>query len=169
MADTADLNPDFMHRLNLLIQASGGAVYVVSGYRDEARQQQLWDAAVKKYGSAEAARKWAPPGHSNHEKGIAADLGGDLKLAHDLAPSVGLYFPMSHENWHVEPVGSRSSSSPLAYTPPPDVPAGQTPVPQGENLHDVGTQIGNYMASIMGSPQQSDPTLDPSSAAFGVA
>mgnify|MGYP002140046610 FL=1 len=47
---------------------------VYSGYRSPERQAQLWDAALKKYGSPEAARKWvAPPGRSQHGHGNAAE------------------------------------------------------------------------------------------------
>lgn len=114
------LDPKFGSGINQLIAASNGAIWIVSGFRSRERQTQLWNAALKKYGSAAAARKWvAPPGNSNHEGGFAVDLGGDLALAHKLAPQFGLYFPMGHEPWHVEPVGHRDSS-PLAYTTPPD-------------------------------------------------
>jgi hypothetical protein len=51
----------------------------VSGFRDPARQAQLWQHALAKYGSPEEARKWvAPPGGSAHQSGRAIDfyLGG---------------------------------------------------------------------------------------------
>lgn len=118
------LNPGFGSALQQLLEAAGGRVWIVSGYRSPERQAQLFSAAVKKYGSEQAARKWvAPPGKSNHNKGFAADLGGDLDLAHRLAPKFGLYFPMAHEKWHVEPMGHRGDKD--AYTPAPgsDAPA----------------------------------------------
>lgn len=47
----------------------------VSGFRDPARQAVLWQQALKRYGSPEAARKWvAPPGGSPHQSGRAIDL-----------------------------------------------------------------------------------------------
>jgi LAS superfamily LD-carboxypeptidase LdcB len=47
----------------------------VSGFRDPAHQAVLWEQALKRYGSAEAARKWvAPPGSSPHQSGRAMDL-----------------------------------------------------------------------------------------------
>jgi outer membrane protein OmpA-like peptidoglycan-associated protein len=52
---------------------------VVSGYRSVALQQRLWQDALRKYGSPQAARKWvAPPGGSPHHTGRAIDfyLGG---------------------------------------------------------------------------------------------
>jgi len=48
---------------------------IVSAYRSEERQARLFAAAVLKYGSPEAARKWvAPPGSSVHGTGRALDL-----------------------------------------------------------------------------------------------
>lgn len=124
------MDPDFQSRLQALIaevNARGGSLSVGSGYRSPERQAELFAAAVKKYGSERAARKWvAPPGRSNHNRGIAADLRGDLNLAHKLAPKFGLYFPMSHEPWHIEPRGSRGGDatprSPQreGHTEPPD-------------------------------------------------
>ena len=115
MADPlAGLDPAFAAKIKQLIAISGGRITIKSGYRSVERQTELWNAAVRKYGK-NGARKWvAPPGKSNHNHGIAVDLGGDLKLAHRLAPQLGLRFPMGHEPWHVEPVGARSSKQ--AYT-----------------------------------------------------
>lgn len=90
-----------------------------SGYRSVERQQELWDEAVKKYGSPEAARKWvAPPGNSQHNHGNAVDIwynGVRLDKApkevrdwvHQNAAAYGLRFPMSWESWHIEPAGAR--------------------------------------------------------------
>lgn len=113
------LNADFRSRLQQLIAASGGKIHLVSGYRSEERQAELFRAAVKKYGSEQAARKWvAPPGKSHHNHGIAADMGGDLALLKRLAPQFGLRLPMSWEPWHLEPVDQ--PANPDAQTTPPD-------------------------------------------------
>lgn len=121
---TAGLDASFAAQLKALIAASGGKVKLMSGYRTPERQEMLFAAAVKKYGSAAAASKWvAPPGKSNHNKGLAADLGGDLALAAKLAPQFGLYRPMTHEPWHFEPIGHRGDDE--AYTPTDD----GTPMP----------------------------------------
>ena len=51
----------------------------VSGFRDPARQTQLWQQALQRYGSPQVARSWvAPPGSSAHQTGRAIDfhLGG---------------------------------------------------------------------------------------------
>lgn len=113
------MDEDFQSRLNAMIEASDGAIWIESGDRDTETQQRLWDEAVDKYGEEEARNWVAPPGHSNHEKGIAADLGGDLELARQLAPQFGLYQPMSWEPWHYEPLGSRDKVDALSYTPKP--------------------------------------------------
>jgi hypothetical protein len=82
-------------------------VTINSGFRSVERQRQLFDAAVAKYGSVEAARKWvAPPGRSQHNMGNAADLGFQSPAArewfHQNAGQYGLEFPMSYEPWHIQ-------------------------------------------------------------------
>lgn len=108
---------------------------IYSGYRSTERQAQLWADALKKYGSPEAARKWvAPPGRSNHNHGQAVDLaynGQSLARApqnvvdwvHQNAGKYGLYFPLSNENWHIEPLGTRGTS-----------PVGGTVAPRGNRV-----------------------------------
>lgn len=87
---------------------------VLSGKRSSERQEQLWAAALKKYGTADRARKWvAPPGRSQHEHGNAADLGWKggkfssappevKKWVHANAGKFGLKFPLGNEDWHIE-------------------------------------------------------------------
>src|SRR5918999_1564908 len=73
-------------------------LWIVSGYRTRAEQAALYE---QKPGLA------APPGQSNHELGLAADLGYPSSSAeneaHVAAPGCGLEFPVSYEPWHVEP------------------------------------------------------------------
>ncbi|HEX4403282.1 MAG TPA: M15 family metallopeptidase [Polyangia bacterium] len=48
---------------------------IVSGYRNDARQAQLFAAALVRYHTLAEARKWvAPPGHSAHATGCAIDF-----------------------------------------------------------------------------------------------
>ena len=49
---------------------------LTSGYRSEARQKQLWDKAVDRYGSEAKARKWVakPGGCAPHVTGGAVDI-----------------------------------------------------------------------------------------------
>jgi len=107
------LQVDFNSALNKLIADSGGKVTLNSGYRSPEKQAQLWAKALKKYGSAEAARKWvAPPGNSQHNFGTAADLGyadaATKEWVHENARQYGLHFPLDNEDWHIEPTWARN-------------------------------------------------------------
>lgn len=88
---------------------------IVSGYRTHEEQQKLFAAAVAKYGSEKAARKWvAKPGHSKHETGTAIDfnLGGFKFSEADKMLTTGAYKwlqanaahfgfePYAPEPWH---------------------------------------------------------------------
>jgi hypothetical protein len=138
--DNVDAN--FAANLRAMIAESGGRITVVSGYRSPERQAQLWGEALRRYGSEAEARKWvAPPGKSNHNRGLAFDLGGDLALAHQLAPKYGLHFPMGHEPWHIEPVGARAHSHPDAYTTDPNAPTEEDQATEG---------VFNTVASVLG-------------------
>ena len=120
---------EFARRMQEMIRASGGRIQVISAYRSVERQAQLYADAVRKYGSEAAARKWvAPPGRSNHNRGLAVDLsytGDGREWAHQNAYRFGLHFPMDHEPWHIEPIGVRDGTYNRneqwidAYTDPP--------------------------------------------------
>jgi secretion/DNA translocation related TadE-like protein len=96
---TEGLQSFFVSRLSCLFDRVEG-LWIVSGFRTRAEQAALYE---RKPGLA------APPGHSNHELGLAADLGYPSPqtevAAHAAAPGCGLTFPMSYEPWHVEPIG----------------------------------------------------------------
>lgn len=93
------LQPYFAARLSCLFAEVEG-LWIVSGYRTRAEQAALFE---QKPGLA------APPGQSNHELGLAADLGYPTEdaeaAAHREAAGCGLEFPVSYEPWHVEPIG----------------------------------------------------------------
>ncbi|MGH2711906.1 MAG: Rv3654c family TadE-like protein [Actinomycetota bacterium] len=98
--ETAGLASFFATRLQCLFAKVPGLT-IVSGFRTHAEQAALYDQ------KPELA---APPGHSMHELGLAADLGYPSDAARDrahvAAPSCGLVFPVSHEPWHIEPAAS---------------------------------------------------------------
>jgi hypothetical protein len=109
--DGAGLDPRLERAIRTLVGAARGAVRVRSGFRSFTEQSVLWEAALKRYGSPEAADDWvAPPGSSFHEKGLAVDLEGDIALAADLVRRLGLplWRPLANEPWHFELLGSRS-------------------------------------------------------------
>jgi Flp pilus assembly protein TadG len=105
------LHPSLEGAVRRLIRAAAGSLRIVSGYRSTARQAELWEQALARYGSAEAADDWvAPPGTSMHERGLAVDLAGDLELASELIRRLGLplHRPLPNEPWHFELLGSRA-------------------------------------------------------------
>jgi hypothetical protein len=127
VSGTQGLTDAFSQRLTQMIldaRAQGIDLGVGSGYRSYEKQKKLWEQALKKYGSAEKARKWvAPPGGSFHNKGLAVDLhssGNALgkeknakatEWAHANAKKYGLHFRMGHEPWHIEPIEASKSKS----------------------------------------------------------
>ena len=102
---------------------------VYSGARSNERQAELWQEALKKYGSVDEARRWvAPPGKSEHNSGNAADVSYDgqslknappevVKWVHENAEKYGLKFPLGNENWHIEDSGTRGGTQ-TAYIDP---------------------------------------------------
>jgi len=83
----------------------GVRVYVDSGWRSRAYQEQLFREAVEKYGSEAQAARWvAPPGRSAHEAGQAVDLGPASATAWLSAhgPAYGLCQIYANEPWHYE-------------------------------------------------------------------
>ena len=114
------LNADFSTNLTAFINAAkadGIDLGIGSGFRSVEKQKQLWEQALKKYGTPEKARKWvAPPGKSNHNRGTAVDLNSSgaflgknkntkaTQWAHANAEKYGLNFRMGHEPWHIEPL-----------------------------------------------------------------
>jgi len=101
-------------------QADGVNLRITSAYRSPEVQARLWENALAKYGSPEAARKWvAPPGRSQHNTGMAVDFAGPGGLLRDAnspeaqwiaanAARFGLAVPMDWEPWQVEMAGARS-------------------------------------------------------------
>lgn len=106
------MSPELKTGLAAMLKDAPEGVEIFSGHRSEERQKELFEAAVKKYGSVEKARRWvAPPGHSMHQTGNAADLRFASAEARDWmhtnAKKYGLHFPLGNEPWHIEPVGAR--------------------------------------------------------------
>jgi hypothetical protein len=145
------------------------------GYRSSARQKEIFleklkkyekpgalQAAIKKYGSFEKAieagafkntRKWvAPPGRSEHNWGLAADLTyngkGLTSWAHNNAGKYGLQFRMDHEDWHVslanqsgKGVSGNSKTLP-AVTGTSTVPTTAVPTPTASILGSGDFNVG---------------------------
>lgn len=109
--DHGGMHPTLARAVERLIAESKGSVWLVSGYRSSAEQQELWESALARYGSPEEADDWvARPGDSMHERGLAADLGGDLSAAARIVDrlSLPLHRPLANEPWHFELAVPRS-------------------------------------------------------------
>jgi D-alanyl-D-alanine carboxypeptidase len=86
-------------------RGNGVEVYVNSGWRSRAYQQELLDEAVAKYGSrAEAARWVATPTTSPHVSGDAVDVGGTgaATWLSEHGAAHGLCQIYRNEPWHFE-------------------------------------------------------------------
>jgi len=155
------LKPQFQTALgNMLASAPPNVlagVKINSAFRSPAVQAQLFDRAVKKYGSVAAARKWvAPPGRSRHGHGDAADIKmspAARQWIHANAGNYGLAFPMSWEPWHIELAGARGGKQ----SPPPTVAGGgiyegvsNQPAPPGPSPDLIST-----------APLSSSPAFEP--------
>ena len=79
-------HPDILlHRrakvmLDELLQAAGakGSVIPVSGYRSQREQRQIWDDTVRERGLRFTRTYVAAPGCSEHQTGLAVDLGENV-------------------------------------------------------------------------------------------
>lgn len=106
----------------LAAKKSGHTLNMTSGYRSYSRQKYLYERAIKRHGSAEAASKWVlPPGKSNHPWGIAIDInygtGGTKgkKAAAWLEKNgykYGLCRRYKNEWWHFEPLVAPGTKCP---------------------------------------------------------
>ena len=125
------LDPRMQNALRGFMVAAPEGLQIYSAYRSPELQAQLYENALTRYGSPEAARKWvAPPGRSQHNKGRAADLKyNGLRL--DQAPewvrewvrenagAHGLDVPMEWEPWQVELAGARGMAASSPESQPP--------------------------------------------------
>ena len=113
------LNPDFSSALSNMLAAAEqelgqNSLSITSAYRSPEKQAELYKAALKKYGSEKAARRWvAPPGKSMHNKGMAVDFGAaGGGLLRDANSPQAQWLKMSWEPWQVELAGARGKPNP---------------------------------------------------------
>lgn len=75
-----------LQRLLESIQA-GDQIIAVSGFRPRAEQEQIWNNSMKENGSEFTHQFVAVPGHSEHETGLAIDLGENKPPIDFIRPS----------------------------------------------------------------------------------
>lgn len=165
MADPlANIDADFAARLQQLIAAAPGRIELRGGghgFRSRSDQARLY---------RQKPHLAAPPGRSNHEKGLAYDLvfeggmaGPVAVWAHANAARFGLKFPMlggkgkKYEPWHIElskaperaynktasPSAPSTTAAPQPVPAVPVVPAG--PQPGQSDPHTFEYQITNLL------------------------
>lgn len=135
------LDPNFRGAVWEMLQAAaadGVDLRITSAYRSPEVQARLYENALAKYGDEATARKWvAPPGRSQHNRGMAVDFAGPGGLLRDAnspeaqwlaanAGRFGLAVPMEWEPWQVEMAGARGDAPTNAlagYAPPAESPA----------------------------------------------
>jgi D-alanyl-D-alanine carboxypeptidase len=106
--DTDHLEPTLHRQIDRAIAAAaahGVELHVTSGWRSRAEQQQLFRAAVRTYGSPEAASHWVlPPDRSAHVRGEAVDVGprAGATWLEQHGPQFGLCRRYDNEWWHFE-------------------------------------------------------------------
>jgi zinc D-Ala-D-Ala carboxypeptidase len=104
----ANLDPKLLRALRrAATNAAGDGVgfYIISGWRSQKHQEQLFHEAVSKYGSKEEAARWvATPGTSAHETGNAVDLAHSDATAwlSKHGAEYGLCQIYRNELWHYE-------------------------------------------------------------------
>jgi D-alanyl-D-alanine carboxypeptidase len=108
VAGVAKLDPDLLAALRRAATDAadeGVELYVDSGWRSPAYQEQLFQQAVSKYGSAAEAARWvAPPNKSAHVSGDAVDIGHSDATAwlSEHGAEYGLCQIYGNEPWHYE-------------------------------------------------------------------
>lgn len=108
-----DSDDEFVARVSAMIDALpshlAGNVGIISAWRSYEEQEYLYD--LYKSGRGNLA---APPGKSNHNRGLAMDLAFHSDAArqwiHSNAHRFGLHFPVNGEDWHVEPMGLKDGT-----------------------------------------------------------
>lgn len=123
---------DAYKQLAKAAKAAGVNIMPISGYRSYSQQASLYDSYVRQYGQATADTIAARPGHSEHQTGLAMDIGNASgtcalqacfattpagKWAADHAAEYGfiIRYPAgaeattgyTYEPWHLRYVGGR--------------------------------------------------------------
>jgi D-alanyl-D-alanine carboxypeptidase len=95
--------------------AQGIPLWITSGARSAAEQEQMWRDGIAAHGSPEAARRWVlPPAESTHVGGHAIDVGPHEGAAWLQAHGSrwGLCRTFENEWWHFEVAAAPGSACP---------------------------------------------------------
>ena len=110
---TTEIHPILLQRFeaaSIAAKREGVNLYITSGFRSLARQEALFERAIRKYGDETEAAKWVLPApYSHHPQGLAIDVNypGDRPGAKWLelhGSKFGLCRVYANEWWHFEGV-----------------------------------------------------------------
>jgi hypothetical protein len=157
--DTKDLNPEFGKHLAEGMQAaeaSGITPKVQSGYRSYDQQASLYSDFINHRNGQGIA---APPGHSDHESGMAADVTSrnpaDMaRMRAIIAGKGGLNNSVKGDPDHFQWTGSAASKG----KPPIDV------QPMQKNIDQAAKSLGDFEKATT-STAKAVPMLNPAAAA----
>jgi D-alanyl-D-alanine carboxypeptidase len=116
VGDTDHLTPRLHRAVTRALataHAEGVDLSVTSGWRSAEHQQELFDAAVRKYGSRREASHWVLPlGRSAHVRGEAVDVGprSGATWLQDNGVRFGLCRRYDNEYWHFELLAAAKGS-----------------------------------------------------------
>ncbi len=103
-----------LQRATTAAAADGVTITVTSGWRSKAHQEELFEQAIRRYGSAEAASHWVlPPSKSEHVRGAAIDVGprAAAKWLEHNGVRYGLCRRYANEWWHFELLAAAKGST----------------------------------------------------------
>lgn len=103
--DLRGIDNRFLDQFKMWSQ-SEGPFRVVSGWRSSAKQAELYRRYLAGVGNLAA-----PPGHSQHEKGLAIDHSPNSWGIAATAGPFGITHPVKSESWHAEPVWGRGAGA----------------------------------------------------------
>jgi hypothetical protein len=116
------LSPKLRTRLKKAMtaaKAAGVPIRINSGRRSAAKQRRLFNEAIKRYGSYQAAIRWVlPPDKSAHVQGKAVDIAPQAAMVwlNKYGYKYGICRPYDNEPWHFEALTTPGTKCPPRKT-----------------------------------------------------
>lgn len=116
------LSPKLRTRLKKAMtgaKADGVSIRINSGRRSAAKQRRLFNEAIKRYGSYQAAIRWVlPPDKSAHVQGKAVDIAPQAAMVwlNKYGYRYGICRPYDNEPWHFEALTTPGKKCPPRKT-----------------------------------------------------